>query len=352
VRGHRLFAYTLTVGLVVLSAVFEFISTRLDHGPLMHSSMIVFLLLASAGAVACFVVNVYRLRIDERGVHVRTLLGWDLWTWDEFASGNVEQERLSVSFVEPSRPFLRRKLRVALFEEAPDILGAIGAHWQPAPIETPDTVEISDWVFSSRGMKMQLTSQGVEVTDRTGERTYAWSDLTEAVLHRPSVYHQRFSKAVLRFPDETVSLGSFKGDGNKAWIGPDAEVIEAFLRQHVDEERIRVRTKYGPPADMEDIEERIAFAALQMRRLAFIAPILAALLGVLPAFFYLLFAGVGEIEAAAISVAVVGVPMSILFCWIGRRDWRRHIAELEAWRKELAAATEGEVVTNDEELRD
>ncbi len=352
VRGHRLFAYTLTVGLVVLSAIFRFIGTRVEHLPLMHSGALMLLCLTSASATACFIVNVYRLRIDERGVHVRTLRGWDSWTWEEFASGSVEQDLLSPSFVNPSRPFLRRKLRVALFEEPVDILGAISAHWQPPPIETPDTLEISDRVFSSRNVRMQFTNQGVEVTDRRGERTYAWSDLTGVVLHCRSVHHQSFRRVDLGFPDETVSFGSPKGDAKKTWTGADAEVIEAFLRQHVDAERIRVRTKYGPPADMEDFEERVAFAALQTRRLAFVAPISAALLTVLPAFCFLVFAGIGRIEAAAIGVAAVGVPFSILFYWLGKRDWRRELEELEAWRQELETATEGEGVSNGESLRD
>src|SRR5262245_41855020 len=50
------------------------------------------------------------LRVDLDGVSRRRFLSWDLWSWEAFATGQIQQGPALDSFVDPKKPVWRRHL--------------------------------------------------------------------------------------------------------------------------------------------------------------------------------------------------------------------------------------------------
>jgi hypothetical protein len=69
-------------------------------------------------AIGAIGVVRWRLKVDDRGIWRRRLLGWDFWPRKAFEEGRVlEGEDASTSYIFRDKPFWARKLSVDLLAE-------------------------------------------------------------------------------------------------------------------------------------------------------------------------------------------------------------------------------------------
>lgn len=252
---------------VMISRFMENESPRLQDnlGFVEITGLVVIMGFASICLLLPFILNLllraYRVRVDEVGVHYRGLLGWTLWPWEEFESGEVDQGTRMISFVNPKRPFLRRKLHVVFFEDSDDLLSLCFERWRPPEVVVPEVMEIEFSEPMLGRTHLRFSEHGIEVSQGVQGATYGWPDVLEVVIERRTRYHIRFRRMTLRFAEEggaerTVGIDPWKKRKPNVWNGPDCRVIEAFLRQYVDESRVRVEIEAEGEEKERKVEER------------------------------------------------------------------------------------------------
>ncbi len=114
-------------------------------------------------ALACAAASAFnwRLRLDECGIARRRLFRWDLWTWDDLASGRIPKMHVYV-LADPARPWWRRRLNLGCMaaDDIQTVLAAINARYRlPPPPDLPDRLAIT-WGFRQRAV---LDHNGLEL---------------------------------------------------------------------------------------------------------------------------------------------------------------------------------------------
>jgi hypothetical protein len=67
-------------------------------------------LLAALAALLMLLVFRWRLRVDEAGISRRRVVGWDLWSWDDFRNGRVAKVNRLGFYRHPAKFLLWRTL--------------------------------------------------------------------------------------------------------------------------------------------------------------------------------------------------------------------------------------------------
>ncbi len=200
----------------------------------------------------------YAVRVDDRGVWRRRLVGWDLWPWEAFASGAVRTGTSKDSWVDPTRPWHRRYLLLEFLAEADRTALAerIRQVWRPAALALPEEVEVR----CGLGDRLRLSRHGI-VVRRSGseqDRFYRWYEVVQLRVTRVDHTRRDFRTLELELPRETKLIRLKFEKFGRSWEGPDAEVVLAFLQQYVPAERAQVTALTGPPRDRAEADRRLA----------------------------------------------------------------------------------------------
>lgn len=368
------------VVVVASVALLLFIRSLGDDGFRLRDG-VVFLGVLSISFFLPFTLNlllrVYRVRVEKEGVHYRGLLGWTFWPWEEFESveakdwgllwvvlaSREKSDRRKIEryepfyLVNPRRRAFRRTLPIGVFENREALLAACCEHWSPPPTAEPETIPppvvvpetmeidlLSRLPWRIKDMALWFSAEGIRLTERGKETLYVWREVSAITMEYATHDDLDFTEARLILPERTVTFGKRKGA--RFW-GPSVRVIDAFLRQHVDEERIHVEFGDSPRKKLESVEQQLIRASsIISRETLFAFAYLGFMCGFVPWLSAAVILRLGASRGVAASLAV-GVPVGILACVLAQRDRRRKVAELETERKELLALLELEKTRED-----
>jgi hypothetical protein len=197
------------------------------------------------------------LRVDDRGIWRRRLVGWDLWPWEAFATGAVRTGASKDSWVYPARPWHHRHLFLELLTEADrDALAErVRQVWRPALLPVPEEIEVRYGV----GDRLVLSRRGITLRRRGSdpERFYGWHEVVQLRVTRVDHTRRDFRTLELELPQAGRPVRLRSQLGGRVWGGPDAEVLLAYLQQHVPADRVQVTALTGPPQTRGEADCRL-----------------------------------------------------------------------------------------------
>ena len=269
-----------------------------------------------------------RVRIDEIGVSQRRLWGWDVWPWADFASGRLRKRHRFI-FVDPQRPWGRRKLSLDLLEsgEAREAVERINRYYKPPqPPDISSGVAIQ-WMFQHR---LELDQEGLHYTSHKGVSTdYAWSDLQAVEITRMDPLRQDFQQCLLVLPDREIQLLANDDNNAQSWRDSTYEEVNEILQQYTPKGRLHVFIFGEFAPRRETVERNIQQAEKKCRETVFVIYMFG---GSLVSIFALCAWGGEWLKAIAFTL-FFGVSM-LVFGASMRRNQERQLA---AWRENLKA---------------
>jgi hypothetical protein len=235
----------------------------------------------SLAAVMAFPLR-WKVRIDRLGVSRRLLFRWELWRWDDFASGRVCKQ-YPYTLYDPDRPRFRRRLRLGYMASADiqEVISLINECYRlpPSP-DLPGTITIK------YGFRRSATfdNQGVHLLFGGTPHEYTWGEIRQVHVTRMDPVRRDFKSIRIVFPDQEIEWKLVTHDGGTSpeWRGAAAEEINEFLFRHVAPDRIDISIAGEPLTKREHIERELRSAQKKARDFAVIMavflPLLAGLL--------------------------------------------------------------------------
>lgn len=206
------------------------------------------------------------IRIDAEGIWRRRLIRWDLWPWEAFMDGKIQDKTSIDSFRYPEKPLYWRHLHLEFLidQDRRLIHEAIAKVRNRPKIELPEELTIS-YQFRRHA---RLTREGIQLWrgKREPGPVIPWVEISPIELIR--IDHDRRDFWKLEFPRPaggTIRLMFIHG--SPSWSGADAEVIAAFLSRHVPSDRLHVNAACGAPLDMAEYRRCIAMVDQDEARL-------------------------------------------------------------------------------------
>lgn len=258
----------------------------------------------------------WALRVDYEGISRRRLVGWDLWSWSDFASGRIHK-RDPFAFVDPARPWWGRQLWLGLESSADTkrLIGLINKHYRfPPPPVVRRELTITHGLFRTcflgeRGIELSKRSLKHKAIER---RRHSWNDVLRVHITRRDPLRRDFVRLEIVLPDEEVILRA------EAWRGASREELNEFLHQHVAPERMEIDIEGERPARRSDAQREFDAFNKEQRSFRYMIPTLFGLLVAL-----LLFVAIAKSPMAALILgAVHGVLIGPL-CWGVARSRRQ-----------------------------
>jgi hypothetical protein len=203
----------------------------------------------------------YALRVDNRGIWRRRLFGWDLWTWDAFANGTVREGVAPYGWLNPDKPWHRRKLSFAALAEADRdwLMERVRQVWTPPPVRLPEEIKIRK--HGMPWLHLDLSPRGIVLWEEKGDhaRHYGWADVLQVRVTRFDHGRHDFTRVELELPagEPTEVLRKRPGLEGCNWDGPDPEVVLAFLQEYVDGGRVQVTALTGTPRTADEADRSL-----------------------------------------------------------------------------------------------
>jgi len=319
-RRCAIYALVACVPLAVVAFwVNKYVHAENAPGPVAHA--LLFLVLG----VVLIVPLRWALRVDDRGIARRRLLGWDLWRWDDISSGAIEK-RFPYLLYDPRRPWWRRKLPLEHLEfvDRSSTIELINQHYRlpPAP-ELPDELVIK-YRFRRR---LRLDAGGLSVQEGSRlAQDYRWAEVERVHITRTDPLRRDFGRLEIALPDRQIELHMEKlGYGTSfRGRGPVAEVVNEFLVRYVPAERVDVDIYGGRPAKRIDAERQLEKAVKDRRDFRWCMAICSAL--VVVAFVW---TALAENVLKAVGTTALCAVFFLLFFWFGLRESNARCRELE-----------------------
>ena len=175
------------------------------------------------GVIATGVAAVlrWRLRVDDRGIWRRRLIGWDLWPWEAFEEGRVvEGEDASSSYICREKPFWARKLSLGLLEEdvQEKLVRIIQCFFaRPPGPPLPADLHIR-FAFRKEAL---IAREGLLIRSRGEETRYAWREVQVLRIRRRYRTRNDFSSLEMVLPDQTITfqVSHPNGQAARSWTG-------------------------------------------------------------------------------------------------------------------------------------
>ena len=285
----------------------------------------------SFGAIALAMIVPLRwaLQVGECGIARRWLFGWDFWSWGDFASGRIEK-RYPITFVDPERPWWRRKLRIAYLADAElkDLIQLINEHYRlPA---TPVLDEVLRIKYGFR-RSVEFDWRDIRLKARGESHYFTWKEVQRLRITRMDSKRRDFTKLELVLPDQEIELKlvTVHGVTTPTWTGASGEALNEFLLAHVPAERIVVDIAGECPGQAVDVQKQLSAARKNERDFRIVTWIVALLVGGLLIWIAI---DVGLLRALAMT-AITGLYAPII--WFMRRGLREQTKKLEMWLDEL-----------------
>jgi hypothetical protein len=329
--GYRVLAVLIIAGSVGISGVTTFLEFRRGRAPHDIVPLCVIVAMMSAAAAYGMVLWRWSVRVDARGVARRHLVAWDVWTWDDFASGRiVKPRRIPFAFRDPARPLWRRKLGLNCMssDAAAAIMRLVNTVYQLPPAEPfPPSLKLRELVLPGGYLVMTLDANGVR--GKFGGKPFdsSWSEVRGVHLTRGDRVRRDFGRMEIAFADYTLSLPSLGG-------GKKVEIVNEFLRRYVPAERIDVDVPGERPARHEDVErqlrhtERMAHHFWKM--IVFVCILFGGLGG-----WQVLAATSRATRLVAILVSLIWIVIAGLALWTIYHNTQRGLKQQRRWMVEF-----------------
>ena len=223
---------------------------RVQQRGLGEAALLAAVLLAPAAALVAPLF--WRLRTDDAGLSRRLFGLVAFWPWRDFARGVIEK-RLDGSMVHTEWAWWNPRRRLALPLEGPErreVINAINQHYRaPAPPDPPEALNVRV------GLKRyRFDPNGVHFNQRKQPRTVLWSQVKAVDIVRTDPQRNDFQRLELVLPAVVIDFRFIQG--NAGWRGAEADELVAFLRAHVDEQRISTWDGNEPLPNREWVERR------------------------------------------------------------------------------------------------
>jgi hypothetical protein len=293
----------------------------------------------------------YRIMIDEQGVWRRRFFHWDLWPWEAFEQGKVKYDQFYSDQLRFPEKHWYWRIIASSFLAKPDRVAyeTVVARYMlpPLPPELPDAVGVN----YSLGCRLELSPDGIRYTAHPKKEApvIAWSDVTRVEEVRVDHHRTEFLILELHLPKPTglvrLIRKRFKPTGN------EVEVIAPYFRQYLDDGRYQVTCLRGPPADVGEMDRRLARLADDEKKLRKSSRINCYAHAIATVFFLVIIGSgrgnpINWARADWIDMGVVAGVIAGLMAmhgsvgWAGlyfkRRDMRRDREDLVRWRSEMA----------------
>jgi hypothetical protein len=219
-----------------------------------------------------WLVSSLRIELNDTGIRVRRITGWDWWPWEDFEQGFVKQPLGLLVFEDKQRPFWKRRLKLELLSEVDRkyVLNCCLQHWQPVPPENiPDELEL---VIRGRWFKkttLRMDAKGLEIESDRHPKALPWKAIESIEMIKLTPKHVGFSVLRIRLLNQELTL--FWGVKNdvvfRNWRGPHEDVIALFLEERFPRECINEGHIHGDINSELDVEIRIAGQEYTVRSL-------------------------------------------------------------------------------------
>jgi hypothetical protein len=231
----------------------------------------------------------WRLRVDDKGLWRRRLVGWDLWPWEAFEQGRVQEaEDTSTSYVWSEKPFWARRLSLDLIEvdDREKLAGIIRRVFvRPAAPPLPVELQIR-YAFRKEAF---IARECLLIRNRGEDTRYAWREVELLRIRRRYRDRQDFNSLELVVPGQSITLrvSHHHGQAARSWTGatgstkPTPAVVAAVLERYVPGDRVRVISLGDPPQTIDEWQDRHSMLAKQGRDLRTLRWIMCGVSGVL-----------------------------------------------------------------------
>jgi hypothetical protein len=199
----------------------------------------------------------WAIRLDERGIWRRLLVRWELWPWEDFATGAIHK-RHPISLIDRRRPLWRRRIRLDVMQRADwtHVLARVNQVYRlpPAP-DLPAALELH-----SGYRRVIRLGDGVQITVRGLQRSYSWHDVVRLRIVRMDPLRRDFQVLQLFLPDDEIRLRyeTHQGGSSPGWRGADAEVINEFLLAKLPRSIVDIELFGERPSRKVDVERLLA----------------------------------------------------------------------------------------------
>lgn len=256
----------------------------------------------------------WAIRVDDCGIARRTLIGWDLWSWSDFASGRITK-RPGFVLVDPARPYWLQELNLDYVAEPKELMRLVNQHYRmPDPPALPETLKIA-YAFRRR---LELHHDQIRLTISGVTHYYEWICVAALRITRLDPLRRDFVRVMLSLPGEEIELR------HREYENPsDAELTE-FLTAHVPSDRVEINIEGDSAPRKEDVSRLLDEEKAEMRSLR-ICLGSCAVLGTST----LIWAGIEEgVKPWWLTVvfAIIMIPGYFLI----RREHRKRVARYEA----------------------
>lgn len=265
----------------------------------------------------------WAIRIDDGGLDRRRLIRWDRWTWGDFASGRIEK-RHPMDFVDPQRPWWRRKLSIGLLSaaDAKEVMARINEHYRlPPPPVYPSVLRLE---FALR-KSIEFDDGCIRVKKGAESSEFTWSDVSRVRINRMDSLRRDFASLELSLGGQEIELRRGP-DGRAFWSGASGEEVNEFLLARVPANRIVVDIFGECPTQLVDIVKMLERAKKSQRLVKPIVWFLALMI-------------IGFIVGGAIENGLRGaLPIALSYgvflapiIWFARKMGHDRIAKFESW---------------------
>jgi hypothetical protein len=327
-------AVYVLVALPLLAPVAFWVALFAQQRSILEATLICSFLVALG--MGMFLPLRWAVRVDDQGVARRWLIRWDLWSWDDFASGRIEK-RHPFTFVDPLRPWWRRRLRLDYLDgvERMEVSDLINGRYRLPP--SPPRRECLQIPYGFR-RSVRLDWRGVHLLTRGTPHEYLWSDVRRVHIVRMDPLRRDFTVLELFLPDHEIELKLLpqQGTTNPSWRGATAEEINDFLLALIPPDRVDIDIHGARPRKAIDVERFIAQAQQNDRCLRVCLGVSLSLLIVV-----VIWMALHNVLQSLAMLALCAIFCPVV--WFVHRESQGRIRKWETWLAELHAAEANEL---------
>ncbi len=197
------------------------------------------------------------LHVNAEGIWRRRFFRWDLWPWEAFGEGRIQDKPGAGAYRYPERPWYWRDLDLGFLRE-PDrhfVTELVRRLRERPDIEVPEEATIS-LPFRRR---MRFTPAGIQFWrgSQVPGPVRAWAEVGPIQLTRVDHDRRDFNRLEFQAPGGGPIRLTFV-HGRPIWQGADAEALAAFLHRHVPPALLHVNALDAAPRDWAEYRRRIA----------------------------------------------------------------------------------------------
>jgi len=276
----------------------------------------------------------WKLRVGQHGLARRLLFHWDSWEWVDFSTGRVCKLH-PYTLCDPERPWWRRKLHLNYMASADiqEVISAINRHYQlPPPPVVPATLTIK------YGFRRSATfdHDGIHLMIGRSSHEYTWREIRKVHVTRMDPIRRDFKDLLITLPDHEIELKliTHEGGTTPTWRGATGEVINEFLFQAVETERIHILIAGEAFTTREHIEKKLSQVEKIKRDLGIMVAIGIALIVAT-----VVWAAIAEGIFTAILLAVMGVIFAGPIVVFAFRSLTKQIQDLKSTLKSVGGGS-------------